>query len=201
MAGGLSLITLSGTYFRQTDYDTPFWNRPNSHHGRWNQAGGVPTQYWAASPDVAWAERLRQDEITDDALAAELRTPIWAARFEEAGILDLREGSPDGIDLARPELIGPHGPCQELVPSLIASGVRGIIAPSAAIDGGFALTLFGQRVDIGWDESPLLRGEVPATIAAIGAPAPGLAARVHRRRSEFRRADGGFRTLSPRSPL
>lgn len=140
----------------------------------------MPTQYWAGSPEVAWAERLRQDEIDSDAVAAELRTPIWAARLDEAAVLDLRDGWPPGNWPPASALTGPHDRCRELVPSLLAAGVRGIIAPSAAIRGGVAVTLFGQRVGIDWNEQPLLRGEIPASVVAVGAPPPGLAARVNR---------------------
>ncbi|MFT4036356.1 MAG: RES family NAD+ phosphorylase [Patulibacter sp.] len=177
-AASLPLTTLSGVYFRQTDYDTPFWTRANSCAGRWNTALSRPTQYWAASPEVAWAERLRAEEISDEPAASQLRTPIWAARFAEAGILDLRDGVPRALRLTATELTGAHEPCRTVAEQLCGAGVRGIIAPSAAIDGHDALTLFGPRVDIDWREQPLLVGEVPTTIVAVGAPPPGLLARL-----------------------
>ncbi len=178
-ASQLPHCEIRGVYFRQTDYDTPFWALPNSVAGRWNTVHEAPTQYWAQSPEVAWAERMRQEEIRDKATAATLRTTLWVATFQELRIVDLTAGVPEGAGVTRADLTSQdYGPCQNLATELRASGVRGVLAPSAAIRGGTALTLFGPRVDIPWNEKPMLRGEVAATRVALGSPPPGIVVRV-----------------------
>ena len=58
--------------FRQTDHRYPFlWESAEQPPGRWHGAGEGPAHYCADTPDGAWAEFLRHEEIGD---AADTRT-------------------------------------------------------------------------------------------------------------------------------
>ena len=52
--------------FRQVDARYPFlWEDSRQPEGRWHAAGDGPAHYIADTPDGAWAEFLRHEEITD----------------------------------------------------------------------------------------------------------------------------------------
>jgi RES domain-containing protein len=171
--------------FRQTDYDVPFWARSNSHPGRWNRPGDPSTQYWSLHPDGAWAEFLRQEELTaaDDVDA--LRRPIWVCRISLAPLADLRSDEQrDRWGIAADALVDPDwAACQDLARTLREQRVAGVIAPSAAIEGHDNLTIFGPRRAIDLHRTPVLHSTVPAAMAARGAPDPGLLSRITRRTS------------------
>lgn len=166
--------------FRYSDYDSPFWARPNTAPGRWHYAGQEATQYLALHPDGAWAELARAENLRSDNDLALVRMPIWAARISEHGIVDYR-------DFARAEEAGlppdalvddDYTRCQAEGQRLRELGYRGVLAPSAALPGFLNLTLFGPRIASGWSRERQLASSVPAAVVAVGAPAVGLAARV-----------------------
>jgi hypothetical protein len=52
--------------FRHADPSVPFlWEAASQPAGRWNADGEGPAHYFADTPDGAWAEFLRHEEITD----------------------------------------------------------------------------------------------------------------------------------------
>src|SRR5262245_40501368 len=52
--------------FRQVDARFPFlWEDARQPAGRWHAAGDGPAHYFADTPDGAWAEFLRHEEITE----------------------------------------------------------------------------------------------------------------------------------------
>ncbi len=159
--------------FRWTDYDVPFWARENSRDGRWNIAGQDATQYWSLTPEAAWAELIRSENLRTENDLDQVRMPFWIARIPSLGLLDLRlddERERHGVTDA--ELIGDEWtPCQELATRL-RGAVRGVIAQSAALPEHASLTLFGRRRAIDWSRRPALTSTVPATEAAIGRPPP-----------------------------
>lgn len=153
--------------YRHADPRFPFlWESENEAEGRWNATGDGPVQYLADTPDGAWAEFLRHEEITTPEDLATVRRAIWA--------VDLGN---ERID-ARPELgkrasfgnRDSYPRCQREARRLRAQGAVSLIAPSAALlptgasgyrcDGGLVpgpprdgrvYVLFGARPQaIGW---------------------------------------------------
>ena len=167
--------------FRHTDPRFPFLREtPAPTGGRWNRAGEL-THCFSDTPDGAWAEFLRHEEILDADDLRHIRRALWAVEI----------GDPPG---ARPELsaevlIGDRASwpaCQREAARLRTAGKVGLTASSAAlvpggahgvcVEGGMrpgsprdgvTMVLFGPRPDLtGWQA------------AARGGPGPELLARV-----------------------
>ncbi len=168
--------------FRQTDYDVPFWARDNSQPGRWNVIGDPPTQYWSLHPDGAWAEFLRQEELTAVGDLERLRRPIWVCRISLAPLADLRRADERARWSVTPDdlIDSDWTRCQRLAGTLREHGIAGVIAPSAAIAGHDSLTVFGPRRAIDLHRRPVLHSTVPAAVVARGAPDPALLDRIRR---------------------
>lgn len=119
--------------FRQTDARYPFlWESAQQPAGRWHGSGDGPAHYFADTPDGAWAEFLRHEEITEPADVATIRRQMWAVEIgdEPAEPVRLAEGvMTGGLDT--------YPPCQAESRRLRARGRRRLTAPSAAlIEGG-----------------------------------------------------------------
>lgn len=148
--------------------------------GRWNAEGEL-THYLCDTPDGAWAEFLRHEEIVDGEDLLGIRRDLWAVEIGD---------EPD----ARPEL--PHqtlvgGPtawpaCQREASRCRSRGEVGITAPSAALHPGAAR---GWQVEGGQRPGPARNGKVFAlfgprpdligwTAAAAGHPSEHLLNRV-----------------------
>jgi hypothetical protein len=154
-------------WFRNVDARWPFlWEDASQPPGRWHGAGEGPAHYLADTPDGAWAEFLRQEEIAELEDMMGVRRNLWA--------IELADDEPAEVPrLPRQVLRG--GPeswssCQEHARTLRARGATGLRAPSAAlVDGGArgeyvraglvegddrdgrVLVLFGARPDLrGW---------------------------------------------------
>jgi hypothetical protein len=168
--------------FRHADSRYGFlWEGDSQPTGRWNAPGDPPTHYFCDTPDGAWAEFLRHEEITDADDLATIRRAMWAVdlgeeRYEEARLpLEILTGGEETYEACRAE-----------ARRVRERGSPGLSAPSAAllpggahgwrVDGGLqpgpprnsrAVVLFGSRPDlVGW------RG------AAEGRPAADLLSRV-----------------------
>ena len=167
--------------FRHVDPRYPFlWEGANQPAARWHAAGDGPAHYFCDTPDGAWAEFLRHEEITDPEDLQTIRRALWA------------------VDLGDPPLAKPNLPrrtlsggyqsypaCQAEASRLRRLGGGGLAVPAAAllpggargwrVDGGLqpgefrdgaVYVLFGRRPDlIGWQ-------------AAVGHPGMELLARV-----------------------
>src|SRR5262245_30219127 len=71
--------------FRQTDARYPFlWETALQPPGRGHGAGEGPAHYFADTPDGAWAEFLRHEEITDPADLPTIRRQMWAVEIGDA---------------------------------------------------------------------------------------------------------------------
>jgi RES domain-containing protein len=174
--------------FRQVDARYPFlWEDASQPAGRWHAAGEGPAHYFADTPDGAWAEFLRHEEITDPADLETIRRQLWS--------VDIGDVSPHAVGVARATATGgpeTYAVCQRAARELRAGGVRCIVAPSAALvrdgargrivsDGvrhategrdGRVIVLFGPpRNLVGW------------IAADRGGPAVDLLDRVHHYRS------------------
>ncbi len=152
--------------FRHTDPRYPFlWEDTSQPAGRWHSQDERPVQYFCDTPDGAWAEFLRHEEITEPEDLRTIRRALWA--------VDLGEEPSARPALPFETLTGsPHTyeACQEEARRLREQGATRIIAPSAAllpgaaqgwrVDGGLqpgpvrdgtVIVLFGQRPDlVGW---------------------------------------------------
>jgi RES domain-containing protein len=180
---GLGQVVTPGriTLFRYSDYDVPFWSRQNSRPGRWHRRGDPPTQYWSMTPDAAWAELIRAENLRSEAELDLVRMPIWACRVPMVGLLNLTDiDVQDAQGITEPELVGDSWtPCQELGGKVRAT-CAGVIAPCAALDRHANVTIFGARRAIDWRDRPALARTVPATVVAVGRPPVGLLERVRR---------------------
>jgi len=152
--------------FRHVDARFPFlWESELQPGGRWHGDGEGPVQYFADTPDGAWAELLRHEEIRDEADLATIRRALWAVELPE-------------MPLARPRLaprvlgggLTSYAACRVEARRLLRRGAAGLLAPSAALRAGAAggwrvagglqpgrarrgnvVVLFGRRPDlIGW---------------------------------------------------
>ncbi len=168
--------------FRHTDPRFPFlWESAGQPAGRWSAKGEGPVNTFADTPEGAWAELLRHEEITDPLDVAEIRRSMWAV---EVG--DLPGTRPR---LPRATMIGgprSYAACQREAARLRDRGDRGFTAPSAALRAGGGhgwrvaggvvpgprrdgrvVVLFGARPDLlGWEA------------AHEGRPSQGLLSRV-----------------------
>jgi hypothetical protein len=152
--------------FRHADTRFPFlWETDEQPPARWHGPGEGPVAYLAETPDAAWAEFLRHEDITDPADLAGVARALWA------------------IDLPEPPTVAPRLPVRTLTGDrdswtacraegrrLRATGATAIVAPSAAIlsnspsgfrtSGGLragprrrerSFVLFGPRPElVGW---------------------------------------------------
>jgi hypothetical protein len=152
--------------YRHADPRYPFlWEGSGQPSARWHGEGEGPVQYLASTPDAAWAELLRHEEITDAADLATIERALWAIELPEAALPRPRiaerrmRGGPDT-----------YAACQRAARRLRAAGAPGLRAPSAAVragpgsghrtDGGLrpgpireedTIVLFGPRPDlVGW---------------------------------------------------
>lgn len=169
--------------FRHADPRLPFlWEDAAQPAGRWHAEGEGPAHYFSDTPDGAWAELIRHEEIRDPADLATLRRAIWAVDI------------PDEEPAAAPNLPlnmvtgGPasHAACREAARALRACGITRLDVPSAALASGAA---HGYRVDAGLKTGPprdawsiVLYGRRPSLVgwraACAGRPAEELLGRV-----------------------
>ncbi|MDX6257843.1 MAG: hypothetical protein QOJ11_4177 [Frankiales bacterium] len=71
--------------FRHGDPRFPFvWESARQPEGRWHGSAEGPVQYLADTPDGAWAEFLRHEEIRDPGDLAGIRRRLWAVEFDRA---------------------------------------------------------------------------------------------------------------------
>lgn len=167
------------TVFRYVDYDHPFWVAPNRRAGRWHGLGEPPTQYWSLSPDAAWAELIRAEDLRTEAELDLVRMPLWVCRVLTTGLIDLRlpemqEAHAIGEDVQRAD---DHERCR-LAGARIRLVCRGIVSFSAALAQHANLTMFGPRRAVDWRRHSSLASTLPAAVSATGRPPSGLLPRV-----------------------
>ena len=131
-------------WFRHTDPRYPFlWESAEQPPARWHGAGEGPVHYLADTPDGAWAEFLRHEEIRDVEDLAGVRRSLWAIDVPDEGPVPLI-GVVDSV--ARGGLDS-YPVCRAAARAFRRrTRARAFLAPSAAVAGGGA---HGWRVDGG----------------------------------------------------
>jgi hypothetical protein len=120
--------------FRQVDARYPFlWEDAAQPAGRWHGPDEGPAHYFADTPDGAWAEFLRHEEIVDPADLPTIRRQMWAVEIGDAPAV--------AVEIPASALNG--GPknyarCQRRARALRATGATRLVAPSAALTPGGA---------------------------------------------------------------
>jgi hypothetical protein len=153
--------------YRHADRRFPFlWEGRGQPPARWHDAGDPLTQYLSDTPDGAWAEFIRHEEITDPADLAGVRRALWAVEIpddrlpaSELPIATLtggaatypacrdearrvREAKAPGL-LARAAALGPGAAC--------GWQVRGGLQRADPPRDSLTIVLFGERPDlVGW---------------------------------------------------
>ena len=152
--------------FRHTDPRYPFlWESRSQPAGRWHAQGEGPAHYFSDTPDGAWAEFLRHEEITEPEDLSGIRRALWA--------VDVGHEPPVRPEVPLEMITGSlptYERCQSEARRLRAQGADAITAPSAAllpdaargwrVDGGLrpgtardgkVFVLYGSRPDLtGW---------------------------------------------------
>lgn len=129
--------------FRDCDRRWPFlWEIRNQPAARWNHEGDGPAQYVADTPDGAWAEFLRHEEITDELDLAGVSRALWSVDVDVTGASE--PALPRGVMTGD---LSSYPKCQAEARHLRDHGVTEISAPSAALEPGGAS---GYRVEIGF---------------------------------------------------
>lgn len=120
--------------FRHADPRYPFlWSDASQPAARWHGDGEGPAHYFADTPDGAWAELLRHEEITEAADAATLRRALWTVEIGDAPVR--------AVSIATTVATGgreTYAACQKHASRLRAEGARRLVAPSAALVAGGA---------------------------------------------------------------
>jgi hypothetical protein len=115
--------------FRQVDARYPFlWEDARQPAGRWHGDGAGPAHYFADTPDGAWAEFLRHEEITDARDLPTIRRRMWA--------VDVGDAPATRVDLPEATLTGgreTYDACQRAAAKLRRAGVMRIVARTAAL--------------------------------------------------------------------
>jgi hypothetical protein len=170
--------------FRNADARFPFlWEDDRQAPGRWHGPGEGPVVYLAETPDGAWAEFLRHEEITEAADLEGVTRAMWAVEVPTV---------PESSPRLDPAILtggrSTYAACQEEARRIRLGGADGLVAPSAALmpdtasgfrtDGGLVpgparpervIVLFGPRPDlVGW------------AACESGRPRPDLLPRVRR---------------------
>jgi hypothetical protein len=151
-------------WYRHADPRVPFLvESAVQPAARWHDDGEGPLQYLSDTPDGAWAEFIRHEEIVDAEDLATVRRALWAVAVPDDDYASPE--LPDRVLTGGPET---YAACQEAARGIRARGARGLIALAASLLPGGAR---GWQVD---------RGLVPGadrdgrTLALFG-PRPDLA--------------------------
>ena len=152
--------------FRHADPRYPFlWESRSQPGGRWHAQGEGPAHYFSDTPDGAWAEFLRHEEITAPEDLSGIRRALWAVDVGDEPLA--RPAIPLEIITGGPRT---YARCQSEARRLRTQGADAITAPSAAllpgaaggwrVDGGLrpgtrrdgrVVVLYGSRPDLtGW---------------------------------------------------
>ncbi|MGC9950664.1 MAG: RES domain-containing protein [Bryobacteraceae bacterium] len=148
--------------YRHADPRFPFlWESAAQPPARWHGPGEGPVQYFADTPDGAWAEFLRHEGITAESELVNVRRALWAIEV------------PDDLPADKPRLPPPvltggtatYEACRKRAWRLRTKGTPALRAPSAALLPGGAR---GWKVDGGLQPA----AERDGTVLAVFGPQP-----------------------------
>jgi hypothetical protein len=152
------------TLYRQCDSRFAFlWGSARQPRGRWHGDGAGPVQYLANTPDGAWAELLRHEEIQHSEDIEGVERALWAVEVAEMpeAVPELGDGILRGAQDSYPA-------CQAEAQRLRDLGRDGLVAPSAAIrEGNVSSWKAVGEVNVPGPEHP-------AIVAALFGPRPDL---------------------------
>lgn len=169
--------------FRQVDARYPFlWEDARQPAGRWHATGDGPAHYFADTPDGAWAEFLRHEEITDPRELVTIRRQMWAVEIGDAPAMR--------VELPDDTLTGgrdTYPACQRAAAALRRDGATRLVARSAALVPGGARAIRvanGERVAAPRDGQTIVIFGAPDDLvgwiaADAGLPPADLLDRVH----------------------
>src|ERR1035441_4242184 len=149
--------------FRHADSRFPFlWESAGQPPARWHGPGEGPVQYFADTPDGAWAEFLRHEGITEESDLVNVRRALWA--------IEVPDELPTDTPRLAPSVLtgGPatYEECQKEARRLRTKGTQALRAPSAALLPGGAR---GWKVDGGLEPA----AERDGTVLAVFGPRSG----------------------------
>lgn len=173
-------VDVEAIFFRYSSYDVPFWVRSNTTDERWHSAGDGSTQYLSATPDGAWAELIRNENLRSEADLGLVAMPLWQVQIEQAQVADYGDfetAERAGFD---PEALihDDQTACRIEGRRLREAGFAGVLYPSAALPGEQNLALFGPRILLPWGAARRLASGVPGMRLTVGAPPAELLPRV-----------------------
>jgi hypothetical protein len=142
------------------------WESADQPPARWHGDGEGPVQYFADTPDGAWAEFLRHEGITKESELANVRRVLWAVEVPDR----LHAEAPRVVRAMLAGGLDSYEECRKEARRLRHAGAAALRAPSAAllpggatgwkVDGGLqpaaerdgsVLAVFGPRPDfVGW---------------------------------------------------
>jgi hypothetical protein len=133
--------------YRHTDPRLPFLVESTAQPPtRWHDVGEGPVQYFSDTPDGAWAEFLRHEEITETDDLATVRRAVWVVNVPDE---DYPEPDlPPEVLTGDPES---YPACREEARRIRDRGAPGIVALSAGLLPGAAR---GWRVERGLTPAP-----------------------------------------------
>jgi hypothetical protein len=150
--------------YRHVDPRFPFlWESAAQPPARWHGPGEGPVQYFADTPDGAWAEFLRHEGITEESQLVNVRRALWAVEAPD-------ELPTDAARLPSPVLTGgiaTYEKCRKEARQLRSKDATALRAPSAALLPGGAR---GWKVDGGLQPA----AERDGTVLAVFGPQPGF---------------------------
>ncbi len=139
--------------FRNCDKGWPFlWETAKQPGARWHADGDGPVQYLADTPDGAWAEFLRHEEIEDEVDLMGVDRALWC--------IEADTGSAVPPDLPVSIMTGDlntYPACRDEAKRLRTAGREAIVAPSAALKSN---TAGGYQVKGGFRHGPARDGQV-----------------------------------------
>lgn len=174
--------------YRISSWDTPLRVNPNRSPGRYNHAEAPATQYLGLHPLGPWAEYLRTNELFEEERLAERRLRIWVLQVDLSDAIEIDFDNAPAYGLGPEDLVADdHEPCRRLAERLRldVGAPSTIIVPSAALPGTRNVVIFGERVRIPYDWTPIDEGDLPAcVIAERSRPPEGITSLVRYRGTE-----------------
>jgi hypothetical protein len=142
--------------YRHAPPGLPFlWETADQPEGRWHGPGEGPAHYLTDTPDGAWAELLRHEEITAPEELIGVQRAIWAIDVPDAVVQATAQ--PALMDAVLLGGVATYPACRDEAKRLRHGGAGGLLAPSSALMPGGA---GGWRVDGGLQPAPGRDGRV-----------------------------------------